>query len=51
MEVNRAIEILKSNVNVVALGDKLPEHALANNNLELSLELKGEYEAGNRHDA
>ena len=38
-------------VDGVALGDELPEHALAHKNLGLSLELKGEYEAGIRHDA
>ena len=51
LEVNRAIEIFEGIVDGVALGDELPEHALAHKNLGLSLLLKGEYEAGIRHYA
>jgi len=51
LEVDRAIEIFEGIVDDVALGDELPEHALAHKNLGLSLLLKGEYETGIRHYA
>ena len=51
LEVNRAIEFFQKIVAGVALGDELPEHALAHKTLGHSLLLKGKYEDGIRHDA